>query len=177
MIRLIAAIDSNRGVAGEHGIPWQGLIPTDTEYFRTKTAEGMIVMGYRTYEEFDRPMHGHSNFVVTRPATSSLRQGFTAVADLIAFLNQHSQELVWVIGGAALFAQSISVADELYITQLHTDFHCTKFFPTFDDAFSLASDLGHQSENGISFRFEIWRRTRHPSDQRASHSSSPAVGG
>jgi dihydrofolate reductase len=166
VIRLIAAIDTNRGVADEHGIPWQGLVPTDTEYFRTKTAEGMILMGYRTYEEFDSPMHGHSNFVATRPETSALRKGFIPVTDPIAFLHQHSQELVWVIGGAALFAQSILVADELYITQLDADFRCTKFFPQFDDAFFLASELGHQSENDISFRFEIWRRTGDPSEQR-----------
>jgi dihydrofolate reductase len=30
MIRLIAAVDSQRGVANEHGIPWQGKVPMDT---------------------------------------------------------------------------------------------------------------------------------------------------
>jgi dihydrofolate reductase len=57
MIRLIAAIDKSRGIADEHGIPWQGKIPTDTRYFREQTAEGTIVMGYGTYVEYDRPLH------------------------------------------------------------------------------------------------------------------------
>jgi len=45
-----------------------------------------------------------------------------------------------------------------YITQLEADFHCTRFFPPFDNDFSLATELGPRLENGISFRFEIWRR-------------------
>ena len=50
MIRLIAAIDSQRGIATDSGIPWK--LPGDTAYFREKTAHGLIVMGRATYDEF-----------------------------------------------------------------------------------------------------------------------------
>ena len=165
MIRLIAAIDGSRGIADEHGIPWQGKIPTDTRYFREQTAEGTIVMGYRTYEEYDRPLHDRQNFVVSRSGTSSLRPGFVAIPDLDSFLRLKSDELVWVIGGAGIFAQSIPVADDLFITQLDADFHCTKFFPKFDDDFLLASDLASHVENDIPSRFEIWQRKHDISEQ------------
>jgi dihydrofolate reductase len=158
MIRLIAAIDKSRGIADDRGIPWQGKIPTDTRYFRDQTAKGTIVMGYRTYDEYDHALHDRQNFVVSRPGTSSLRPGFVAVPDLDSFLHLKAHTVVWVIGGAGIFAQSIPVADELFITQLDADFHCTKFFPRFDDDFLLGSDLGSHRENDISFRFQIWRR-------------------
>jgi len=160
MIRLIAAIDQRNGIATDDGIPWQGRIPADTKYFRAQTADGTLVMGYGTYEELGQPFHNRENFVVSRSHRPELRPGFVAVADLLAFLRQHSHELVWVLGGAAVFAQSISVADELYITQLDADFHCTKFFPMFNDQFVLRSALAPDRENTISFRFEIWQRGR-----------------
>jgi dihydrofolate reductase len=159
MIRLIAAVDSQLGVANDHGIPWQGKIPMDTQYFNDQTEEGIIVMGFRTYQEFDKPLHDRENFVVTKRGSEELRAGFSSVTDLAAFFDQHAEELVWVIGGAGLFSDSLVRADELYLTQLDRDFHCTKFFPNFSDTFELTSELGPHSENEISFLFEIWRRS------------------
>ena len=158
MIRLIAAIDENHGLADANGIPWQGKIPTDSHYFSDQTVHGVILMGFRTYEEFDHSLHDRLNFVVTRAGTPPLRPGFRAVLDLGKFFDEHAHEMVWVIGGASLFAQTMSLADELYITQLNADFHCTKFLPEYDDDFLLEPGLEPHLENGISYRFEIWRR-------------------
>jgi dihydrofolate reductase len=172
VIRLIAAIDNRRGIADEHGIPWQGLIPMDTKYFREQTAEGTIVMGRRTYEEFDRPLHDRENFVISRPDTAALRPGFVGVTDLGQFLLLHAHEVVWVLGGAVVFSASLPAADELFITQLDADFHCTKFFPRFDDDFLLASDLGPHVENDVSYRFQVWRRQQPSSSEVSSQAGS-----
>ena len=57
-----------------------------------------------------------------------------------------------------MFESTIDLADELYITQLDGDWHCTKFFPEFRDKFELKSALSPQTENGITFRFTTWKR-------------------
>jgi len=157
MIRLIAAMDSRRGIADEQGIPWQGRLPTDAKYFRHQTAEGTIMMGFRTYEEFAAPLHDRPNFVLSR-AGSSLRPGFEAAHDLDEFFAEHAGEDVWVIGGAGVFARSIGRAHQLYTTELGGDFQCTKLFPQFEDDFLLASESAPQTENDISFRFRVWHR-------------------
>jgi dihydrofolate reductase len=162
MIRLIAAIDKRRGLADQHGIPWQGKIPTDTAYFREHTTDGLILMGYRTYEEFDQPLHDRLNFVASRSKSEGLRPGFVGIPDLLQFLREHTHDLVWVLGGAAVFTASKPIADELYITQLDGDFHCTKFFPPYEDDFLLVANLGNHLENGISFRFQTWQRSATP---------------
>ena len=159
MIRLIAAVDARLGVANVHGIPWQGKIPMDTEYFQEETAEGVIVMGYETYREFGQPLHDRMNFVVTKPDTEELREGFVAVLDLTQFFDEHARELVWVIGGAGLFAACLGRADQLYLTHLGADFHCTKFFPDFFDSFGLVSELGPHVQSDISFTFQTWQRS------------------
>jgi dihydrofolate reductase len=158
MIRLIAAIDVKRGLGDGHGIPWQGRLPSDAEYFRSRTAEGLIVMGFRTYEEFEHPLHDRTNYVTARSGTAPLRPGFRAVDDLERFFADHTDELVWIIGGARLYEESLAFADQLYITQLDQDFRCTKFFPMFDRDFLLDPGAETQRENDISFRFERWRR-------------------
>ena len=160
MIRLIVAIDSRRGLADEHGIPWQGKIPSDAAYFRDRTTEGLIVMGFKTYEEFATPLHDRTNYVATRSTDAALRPGFEVVPDLDPFLDAHRDEVVWVIGGAALYEASLPMADELVITQLDQDFHCTKFFPSYDQDFQLDPGAATMVESGISFRFETWHRTR-----------------
>ncbi len=159
MNRFIAAIDAKGGVADDSGIPWQGRIPSDARYFVEQTSTGVVLMGYRTYEELAAPVGTVPNFVLVRPGSSrSLRAGFDAVVDTDAFFDHHSGDTVWVIGGAGVFAQTISDADELYITQLQGDFRCTKFFPSFSGEFRLVEAQPPLSEGGIQFRFEIWTR-------------------
>jgi dihydrofolate reductase len=158
MIRIIAAMDNQLGIADEHGIPWQGKIPMDTQHFHDATTDGIIVMGYATYMEYDTPLHDRENFVVSRPDTAALRPGFVAIPDGDEFLAQHAHELLWVIGGAALFKSSLVRAQELVLTRLEGDFHCTKFFPKFADKFELQTHDGPHVENDITFRFETWQR-------------------
>ncbi len=158
MIRFIAALDVNQGIANEHGIPWQGRLPTDVKYFRDKTLNGTVMMGYGWYKEQQQPLPNRRNLVAI--ATNEvLRPGFETVHDAVAFLKDFKED-IWVGGGAALFASTISLADELYITQLDRDFQSTKFFPEFKNEFELVSESSPVTENGISFTFQVWMRQK-----------------
>jgi dihydrofolate reductase len=154
MIRLIAAIDSQRGIATDSGIPWK--LPGDSAYFREKTSHGLVVMGRATYDEFATPLHDRENFVFST-ATTPLRSGFQVVANLDQLRDAHPDEDIWVIGGATVYAETISQARELLLTQVMGDFDCTKFFPPYEDAFALESRSQDHQESGVSYRFETWR--------------------
>ena len=157
MIRLIAAIDSRRGIATDSGIPWK--LPGDTAYFHDKTATGVIVMGWATYNEFAAPLHGRENFVLTSQSQSEpLRTGFRPVGSLDELVTDHPDQDIWVIGGATVYAETIREGDELLLTQVVGDFHCTKFFPPYGADFQLAAHGDDQQEGGITYRFETWRR-------------------
>jgi dihydrofolate reductase len=156
MIRCIAAIDNKRGVATSTGIPWH--LPGDAAYFRDQTRHGLIVMGGATYVEFAQPLHQRTNFVLTtRP--DALREGFEPIASLDQLRSEQPGEEIWVIGGAGVFATTIARADELYLTQVLDDFHCTKFFPAYRDQFTRFDEGDTHEEGGVSYRFEKWRRT------------------
>jgi dihydrofolate reductase len=156
MIRFIAALDSKNGIANDHGIPWQGILPSDVIYFRSKTIHSNLMMGYGWYVEQKKPLRDRKNLVATTKP-KSLRKGFEKVSDAREYLRTSSHD-VWVGGGAGLFASTLDLADELYLTRLEWDFHCTKFFPNFTDSFSLREQSEPHTENNITFRFEIWQR-------------------
>ena len=159
MIRLIAAMDTSRGIATDKGIPWK--LPGDAAYFEDQTATGLIVMGRATYNEFSAPLHNRDNYVLTRDQ-SRLRSGFQPIAALDDLMKSHSDEDVWVIGGAFVFAETIDRADELFITQVLGEFHCTKFFPEYRTGFTTFEQSKDQEESGVQYRFERWRRNVEP---------------
>jgi dihydrofolate reductase len=154
MIRAIAAIDNNRGVATDKGIPWK--LPADVRHEHRLIKGGNLLMGFNTYKECDQPPEGDKCFVLT-DNYEPMRPGFEPVNDLEGFLKNPPQNL-WLFGGAGLFAKTIKFADELYLTRVSGDFRCTKFFPPFADEFELAEKSEPMEENGTKFRFEVWKR-------------------
>lgn len=114
-------------------------------------------MGYKTYTEFRQPLSDRVNYVVTRPGTEELREGFLKLEDPNHFLRD-SVEDVWVIGGGGVFKQTLDEADELCITQLEGSYDCTVFFPEYDKKFILDHESEPYTENGITFRFQVWKR-------------------
>jgi dihydrofolate reductase len=154
MIRLIAAIDIRRGIATDTGIPWK--LPGDTAYFHDKTTTGLILMGWATYNEFAGPLHERDNFVLTN-GPEPLRTGFRAIGSLDELVIENPDEDVWVIGGAAVFAETITEADELLLTQVVGDFDCTKFFPPYQTEFRLATQSDDRQDGEVKYRFEMWR--------------------
>ena len=164
MIRLIAAIDSLRGIANEEGIPWD--LPSDSAYYKKKVSRGKILMGYGTYLNHASPLHNATEYVATS-RLEPLRDGFKAVADIDLFLNQGG--LTWVLGGSVLFESALPYADELYITQVNGNFHCTKFFPSFEKDYVLVKKSSIKKENGTEFQYQIWRSKRLASLEKTSN--------
>jgi len=155
MIYLIAAIDIHRGIANNEGIPWK--LPLDSRYFREQIKGSTVIMGKHVYDELVHPFEGCNNFVLTHQGTN-LREGFSVIHNFSSFIQEHSNETIWVLGGAQLYEQALPFADQLFLTQLDTDFSCTKFFPIFNNNFILLSETPKQKENNISFSFQIWRK-------------------
>lgn len=154
MIRAIAAIDDKRGLATDEGIPWD--LPSDRAHERAMTKGGHMLMGYNTYLEFTEAPKDRKWLVVT-DGTEPLREGFEPVTNLEEFM-KNSPEDLWLFGGAGLFAQTIKYADELHITHVEGDFNCTKFFPEFEDDFTLVEKGKPQQENDITFTYATYIR-------------------
>lgn len=155
MIRLIAAIDDKRGIAKNGAIPWD--IPEDRKFFREHTSQkgAVILMGRKTYETIGHPLPNRRNIVLSN--NTHVAPGVENISDL-SILNMLSD--VWIIGGEAIYQQTIASADELYLTHVETDFKCDQFFPDYSELFVQAWRSEPKEQNGLKFWYEIL--TRHP---------------
>jgi dihydrofolate reductase len=152
VIRIIAAVDLNLGIA-KHGIqPWY--IPIDEAYFNEQTVlhGGTVLMGKTTFDVIGHPLADRKNIVLSR--TGQI-EGIDTAKNL-QILNTLSD--VWVIGGASVFAQTIDLADELYLTQIEANFGCDQFFPNFNNKFKLLKQSEPMFENGFTFHYNIYQR-------------------
>ncbi|MDZ7744671.1 MAG: dihydrofolate reductase [Candidatus Saccharibacteria bacterium] len=155
MIRLIAAVDRNLGIA-KHGFqPWN--IPADEQYFRQQTTGHAVLMGSKTYEVIGRPLPDRRNFVASFDAVAV--NGAEVVNDVEAFLSKQQRD-IWVIGGASIYEQALPYADELYLTHIEADFGCDKFFPQFQQQFMLFDEQPPMEENGFIYRYIVYTSNR-----------------
>jgi dihydrofolate reductase len=156
MLRCIAALDNRNGTAKDGRIPWQGAIPSDLRRFREHTRNQSVLMGRVTLDTIGHPPVRRTNYVASRRVAFAI-DGVQIVPDAIEFAKNFVQDL-WVIGGAKIYTETIGLVDELYLTRIQKDFKCDQFFPAFEKDFvqTLHSEL--KAENGINFRFEVWRR-------------------
>jgi dihydrofolate reductase len=155
-IRLIAAVDEQLGIARDGQLPWD--LPTDRKYFRDHIAPGPVVMGWNTFSANDHKPYGiGTNTVITHRDTEAV-PGVWIVHDVQEFFERNSQD-VWVVGGGQIFAQVLPYATQLYITRIRGTYDCDVFFPEFEKDFVLEAKEPWQEENGVSYRYEIWRRS------------------
>ena len=117
MVTLVAAVADN-GVIGRDGnLPWR--LPQDLALFKQATLGGSLVMGRRTYESIGRPLPGRTTVVVTRSPHWSADGVLVSpsVPDALEMAAAHGD--VFVVGGAAVYAAALPVADVLLISRVH----------------------------------------------------------
>lgn len=151
------------GAAG--GMPWH--VPEDLAHFKRTTDGAPVVMGRRTWDSLPprfRPLPGRANIVVTRQpdwaADGAVRAG--SVDEALALAASDADDLVWVIGGAELFARTVDAADLLVVTELDLDVDGDTFAPERTaDWHPVAVDPPtgwHTSRTGIRYRFRTYER-------------------
>lgn len=129
-VAVIAAVARN-GVIGRAGkLPWH--LSADLKRFKELTTGHAIIMGRKTYESIGRPLPDRRSLVVTRDP-SFRANGVEVVGSLDeALAATEGEPKRFVIGGAAIFADALPRADELYLTRVHADVEGDTLFPTFD---------------------------------------------
>ncbi|MBD7918848.1 dihydrofolate reductase [Cellulomonas sp. Sa3CUA2] len=160
MIGLVWA-QTPAGVIGDGGtIPWH--VPEDMSHFREVTAGGTVVMGRATWQSLPerfRPLPGRRNVVLSRDAAFDA-PGATVVTDLDSALAAAPD--VWVIGGGAVYAETIARADRLEVTVVDLAVPGDTRAPVIGPGWRRASGGDGTpwlvSRTGTRFRFESWRR-------------------
>ncbi|MEK7591785.1 MAG: dihydrofolate reductase [Patescibacteria group bacterium] len=162
IVSLIAAVSDNRAIGRKNTIPWH--IKDDLVHFRSLTAEKTMIVGRTTFELLKDAYHSRgksmpkrSTIIVT--SNSSYVSGepncFLAqsVDDAILLARTQGIDEVFVAGGASIYAQAITKADRLYLTNVHITIEDgDAFFPDYSAFTKVSSSEPHESD-GLKYTY------------------------
>lgn len=158
-VSLIVAVADNGVIGNQGAIPWRQ--KADMQFFRQTTSGHPIIMGRATFESFKNgPLPNRHNIVITRNADYTA-PGATVVHSLEQAL-QAAQDAgeVFIIGGGAIYEQSLPLAAKLYVTRIHAEPEGDTFFAFDPKEWELVSSEQHQADadNQYNYTFQAYRR-------------------
>ncbi len=156
-IFLVAAVARN-GVIGDRGkLPWR--LPEDMRHFKRQTLNHPVIMGRRTWESLDAPLVDRENIVVSRTAGFSAPGASVAVSLASAIALCAGEPVAFVIGGAAIYAEALPLAEGLVLTEIDRDYPGDTHFPNWDrKGWRVAQKETHTSADGVRFAFVRYER-------------------
>ena len=133
MVSLIVAIAQNGTIGDKNSLLWH--IKEDMRFFRTTTSGHPVVMGRKTFESLgSKPLPKRTNIVITR-ADRAFEGALTAhsLDEAIAMAKEAcGDDEIFVMGGAQIYAEALSVVDRMYITRVERDYEGDTSFPEID---------------------------------------------
>ena len=130
-LKAIAAMSLNRVIGCGNKIPWH--LPEDFKWFKQSTTGHTIVMGRKTFESIGRPLPNRKTIVISRSGFA--HPGVVTVSNLEDLdINAEPGE-VFICGGAQLYAQTLALCSDLYLTLVKREVEGDAFFPRFEDRF------------------------------------------
>jgi dihydrofolate reductase len=173
---LVAAVADNGVIGRDGGMPWH--LPEDFAHFRRVTAGHTLVMGRATYDSIGRPLPGRPNVVVTRdPAWSADGvQVAHSPGQAWALADRHDGDVA-VIGGSAVYAAALPLADVQVLTEVHLAPDGDTTYPAFDRAEWREVDRRPGSSGEVRLDWVWLERARPPVDRRRPPSYGTQPGG
>lgn len=158
-LALITAISRNGVIGrsdGKLGLPWH--LPEDLKRFRKLTTGCPVVMGRVTHEAIGRPLPKRLNVVLTRDANYEAADGVLVAHTLDAALEALSEHpLVFIIGGAQLYAEAWSRCELFYVTEFDREADGDVRFPDVSwDGLTEVARLPALTESDVTF--VTWER-------------------
>jgi dihydrofolate reductase len=155
-LSLVVAAAEN-GVIGRAGdLPWK--LPADLQHFKKLTVGKTILMGRKTWVSLGRPLPQRDNWVISRAA------GFDAPGARVfesldyAYAAADSEKIteLMIIGGAQIYAQTLPIAQTLYLTRVHAPVDGDTHLPEFDaSAFEQTQREDHAADERHAYAYSF----------------------
>ncbi|MBE7496594.1 MAG: dihydrofolate reductase [Verrucomicrobiaceae bacterium] len=151
-LTAIVAMSANRVIGREGRLPWH--YPEDLKFFKKTTLGHPVLMGRATFDSIiaalGKPLPGRQNIVLSR--TMEPREDVTVIRDVSELPAVcPADAMVFVIGGAQVFADLLPACDGLYLTLIDKEFEGDVFLPSFDNSFILKEIIERNGD--LEFRY------------------------
>jgi dihydrofolate reductase len=164
ILSIIVAVAKNNVIGKDNTLIWN--LPADMKFFKEKTKSHVIITGRKNYESIPekfRPLPDRTNIVITRQ-TNYKAPGAIVVASIEAAIQyakqHHANEEVFIIGGAEIYKQTITICNKIYLTRIHHSFEGDAFFPELTTDWKLVyqENISADEKNKYPFTFQTWQR-------------------
>jgi dihydrofolate reductase len=164
-ISFVVAVSENNVIGKNNELPWH--LPLDLKFFKENTLGKPIIMGRNTFESIgSRPLPNRENIILSR-SLAEAPDGtllFDTLNKALVYLNDQGVSEACIIGGGAVFAESIHLAEVIYLTRVHTEIEGgTAFFPVLDPKFwrrHWKEEHQRDEKHAFDFTFEKWERIK-----------------
>jgi dihydrofolate reductase len=135
LVSLIVAMDEERGIGRGGKVPWH--LKADLQRFKALTMGHHLIVGRKTWESIGRPLPGRKMVIISRnpdyrPEDCPECVMVNSLQAALDVAQQAGEEEAFIGGGGEIFTQSLTLADRIYLTTVHTRAGCDVFLPLFN---------------------------------------------
>ncbi len=159
---IVALQEKDRGIGENNDLLFR--ISDDLKRFKSLTTGHPVIMGRKTYESIGRPLPNRPNIVLSRNTDLKIPGVELAdtIEDALALAQKSGQgsDEIFIIGGGQIFAQTLALADRLYLTVVQSDLPAKVFFPEYEQDFKkIVFEENHRDEKmGLTYTFKTLDR-------------------
>lgn len=152
----IAAIGKNRELGKDNQLIWH--FPQDLKFFKEQTKGHTIVMGRKTFESLPGMLPKRHHIVISKSG-AKFPEEVEVFSSIDAFVDayQTKEEEIFVIGGATIYKQMLSLCHRLILTEINQSYDADVFFPEFDKNLYHKQILNDITENGVHYQHVEYR--------------------
>lgn len=132
MIAIIAAIDKNNALGFDNKLLFY--LPDDLKRFKALTTGHTVVMGRKTFDSLPKgALPNRRNIVLSRSSKLVLPGAEVYPSLEEALKHCEADEQVFIMGGASVYRQAMTLADKLFLTEIEAEAkQADVYFPTVD---------------------------------------------
>lgn len=152
-ISIIAAVARNNAIGFENKLIYW--LPNDLKRFKQLTTGHTIIMGRNTFLSLPKGALPNRRNIVLSKSVKDI-EGCDVYTSLDEAL-QHctDNEHIYIIGGASVYKQAISIADHLYLTEIDDiPENADTFFPDYSQ-WKEAARENHETDEKHAFRYSF----------------------
>tara|TARA_B100001250_G_C19547730_1_gene677594 strand:- start:264 stop:752 length:489 start_codon:yes stop_codon:yes gene_type:complete len=162
MIKAIMAADDIGGVSLGESMPWPKN-SNDLQWFKKNTLNQIVVMGRNTWVDpfMPTPLISRINVLITNkepklfPGADYYLKGDLKL-EIENLKLKFSDKDIFVIGGADIINQSLTIVKEFYLTRIYGNYKCDKFINL--EHIKKNMKLIKKIECDETCHFEIWKK-------------------
>ena len=161
VISLIVAAATNNAIGKNNQLLWH--LPQDLKFFKNTTWGFPVIMGRKTFESVNKPLPGRTNIVISSNPDWKAENVVSAINldDAITKAAETNSNQFFIIGGGEIYKQAMPLADNIYLTRVHSEIDGDIFFPIIDEkVWELISyrDYDADEQHAYDYSFQFWKK-------------------